>query len=547
MAWIIKGESGKTLDASSHSLDSLNISGCVLQFQSLAYDTLKWTASTADATGAGTIVPDFGQIVELWWDSTRKFRGHVTGVVMAAKQIQIVVNGPWWWMERTNLTEVQTDAQGGTAERHTYVFPTQSLATSIATLIARAITNGVPMTAGSVATIYSVPKMTLTEDTCANALALLFSWCPDAVAWFDYSGSGAPILNVTRRGVAGTITYTIATDAVEIGDITPRMDLEVTRNELHYVTRNGTTGKPAWASQVSGTDVAGKRQIVTVSGPEIVDFLPKDDFESASIQTIQVSVLLADAIRYYDPAIIDLKTRFNWDAGVVSSGFYDYGKGGYILFPAPVCRDKTGIAQPTAPWYFIYGPTPPSWALTTGAELTCTVWMLAAEPVVSTGWSPQFEAFKNISSANGTANPTWTGSAAGPLYWWAVHESVVTGWAIPAPYPTRTTIYKPWEYDFAVPPAGLAANLVAAQNWVPWEGPITLAADECSADNLLPNKFRLANGLAPCATMDALARGISHNLMLGRTTVDLGAPARIDFGTLVSRVKSQPQDNIVYL
>ena len=229
MAWIIKGESGKTLDASSHSLDSLNISGCVLQFQSLAYDTLKWTASTADATGAGTIVPDFGQIVELWWDSTRKFRGHVTGVVMAAKQIQIVVNGPWWWMERTNLTEVQTDAQGGTAERHTYVFPTQSLATSIATLIARAITNGVPMTAGSVATIYSVPKMTLTEDTCANALALLFSWCPDAVAWFDYSGSGAPILNVTRRGVAGTITYTIATDAVEIGDITPTVQVRLLR------------------------------------------------------------------------------------------------------------------------------------------------------------------------------------------------------------------------------------------------------------------------------------------------------------------------------
>ena len=233
------------------------------------------------------------------WDTARKFRGHVTAVKVGMKQIQITVSGPWWWMDRVNLTSsilpyVGADgvSAGQTAAtRPVYVFkaipvtnPTALLNKYIDSLLARAVANGVPMTAGSVATMYPVPQMTLSEQTCASALATLMAWCPDSVAWFDYSGS-TPVLNITRRGVMSPVTYAIAADFVEIGEITPRFDLEVARNELHYVTRNSTTGKPAWASQVSGTDPGGKLQIVTVSGPEIVDFLPRDDFESYTVQT----------------------------------------------------------------------------------------------------------------------------------------------------------------------------------------------------------------------------------------------------------------------
>ena len=89
MAWYLKGEAGKTLDATARLLSALNITSCVLTFQSLAGDSLTWTAATADATGAGTIVPDVGQVVELYWNSTRKFRGHVTAPRMGSKQITI--------------------------------------------------------------------------------------------------------------------------------------------------------------------------------------------------------------------------------------------------------------------------------------------------------------------------------------------------------------------------------------------------------------------------------------------------------------------------
>jgi hypothetical protein len=47
--------------------------------------------------------------------------------------------------------------------------------------------------------------------------------------------------------------------------------------------------------------------------------------------------------------------------------------------------------------------------------------------------------------------------------------------------------------------------------------------------------------------MDTLARAVEHDIQRGRTTVELGAPARLDFGSLVARIRREPKDNIVYL
>ena len=559
MSWIIKGEAGKTLDATARSFADLNISGCLLKFQSLAYDQLTWQAGTLNASGAGTIVPDYGQIVELWWNSTRKFRGHVTGVVNSAKTISITIDGPWWWMERTNLTEVLADATGVTAERHSYVFPTQSLATSLASLITRAITRmtpkDVPMTAGSVAAMFNVPQMTLAEQSYANAMAALMAWCPDSVAWFDYSGTGDPTLNITRRGALGAVTYTVATDAVEIGDITPRMDLEVSRNELHYVVRQAVTGLPAWASQVSGTDVAGKRQIVTVSGPEIVAFLPKDDVESYPLQTMALTTVFAGNLVMMDSSVKSMfdtygigRDTYYW-APVAINYFYTGGtppQNKAHFFPGGTCKTAAGVALVLASYHLIISASPPSWLTDQGLEVTLSQWFVMLEQPAAQGYSPAFGAWRQTATDVGV--DTCSLETPGNVNW-AAREVRITGWVLPNAkgHTALTTVYKPWEYDFVAPPAGLAAALVGAQNWVPWEGPITLVSDECSGDNLLPNKFNLANALPACATMGALAKDVVHDLMRGRTTIDLGAPARVDFSTLVSRVRTDPKDSIVYL
>ena len=75
MAWIIKGEAGKTLDDTSRAPTVLNIESHSLGFRSMAADRYAWTAATSNTAGAGTIIPEVGQVVSLWDGSTRVFRG----------------------------------------------------------------------------------------------------------------------------------------------------------------------------------------------------------------------------------------------------------------------------------------------------------------------------------------------------------------------------------------------------------------------------------------------------------------------------------------
>ena len=339
-----------------------------------------------------------------------------------------------------------------------------------------------------------------------------------------------------------------------MGDIVPRMDLEVARNEIHYVTRDASTGKPAWAAQTSGTDAAGKRQIVTVSGPEIVDFLPKDDFETYTVQTA-ASYYSSALTAARDSILQTIAKTWGLPGAIASSISYyvtDYGSaGGYgrrvetrNFQPLTVLTDAglpvTGLSGKK----LVLTDTPPAWAMTmfNGVAVRITgTW------ITTNTLGTYTDAEKALQSGGFGFMAGWVASSGAANLYVSGRTFDISGILIDTAYLTATAVYKPWEYTFAVPPAGLAAALVAAQAWTPWEGPITLVVDECSANNLLPYKYHLANALPVCSSMGALARGISHDLFRGRTTIDLGAPARVDFGTLVSRVRSEPKDNIIYL
>jgi hypothetical protein len=110
-----------------------------------------------------------------------------------------------------------------------------------------------------------------------------------------------------------------------------------------------------------------------------------------------------------------------------------------------------------------------------------------------------------------------------------------------------TTVYRAWDYDYINPPAGMAAALLAAQNWIPYEGGIRLVADMVDGAQDLHRKYNVTGSLTPHATMGALPKRIQYDIARGRKIIDLGAPARVDFGTLASRFRRSPKDNIVYL
>lgn len=651
MAWYLKGESGATLDETQREMYTLNIDSAGLKFGSMELDELTWSARTTDATGAGTIVPDSGQVVELWKDTERKFIGHVLYPRVGSKQIRIKAVGPWWWMTRIPLTDDQVDDTGAIAERVNYVFPTGSHKDKIEALLNRAIAQGVPMRLGTVDATFDTPNMSLAEQNCAQAMAELMAWLPDAVMWFDYSdtsGSGLPIVNVSRRGNMDATTYAVGVDAVIDTDITPRLDLEVTYSRLDYVIRNATTGKPQWATQFSGTEVTGKRQIVTVSGPEITDFLPPELAERVPIYTSSTTpgtiltacfpelqklfskhgVLSVSTGGLTDPYAGSSFQARNLSAaeeyGAVTSGTFTVsastlpagktavllGLDGKLGAPDWLLEDYGLVRWYVNDFYIRDGnsgtSTPPTDtprriqlinALSPDAVMFATntngtgngalnyafyvkqqrgddlpIYLIDTADLPTAAHSGSFVSGTSASALKLAAGASSTdGDYVGRTIFWiksgvryggvidsytgATKTATLKGGAVqsskaPASgqsYEIAAEFVSSFSFAFLVPPAGLAAGLQAAQDWVPWEGPISLVSDEVTADNLLADKYNLTNALTECATMATLARTVTHDLIGGRTTIDLGAPARADFGTLTSRIRRQPRDNIEYL
>ena len=566
MAWYIKGEAGKTLDATQRTLASMNVRNASLTFRSMGVDVLRWRASMADYTGGGTIIPDIGQKVELYYNTIRKFYGHCTVSKITGNDIQIEISGPWWWMQNTPLTSLRRDGVGTNAERVQFVFPTQNLAASIKGLLDRTIALGCPLRVGNITPMYNCPRITLSQMDCASALSELLRWCPDAVTAFQYS-TGLPTLHVTRRAAATVRTFNLATSNLEHIDINPRLDLKVDRVELKHVQRDSTTGKPKWAQQADGTGGSGKRQIITISGPEIADFLPGDDFDSYWIKTQSSASTFA---LWTESGVVAYRKK-NGNANLAvgnnnsvslyvskpPTGIGDYPRQVAVSFDAPKFIRTNGNPVDLKGRYLITTDTPPDWVKKTpGIKMvegtlsgtfyrSYAVQLSADDPVYS--WNKDnSDELRNYVSALGLTEVLtgWDGN-----YRYRVYSRP---FSIPAKivsidYSAGATLRKPWEYNYLSPPANLASNLRSAQNWLPWEGRITVVSDEVTAANWVNNVFNVTSALPATSNMKALAREVTHEIERGRTHITLGAPPRHDLGGLVSRVRRDPQDNIVYL
>jgi hypothetical protein len=580
--WEIKGEAGRALDATVRSLVSINARNASLTLASLAPDTFDYTLALADAAATGAIVPDHGQLIEIFHNGTRRFRGHVTVPRMRNGYLHVRAEGPWWWWQRIPLTSSQTDSASVTKERPVYVFLTQSLKTSLETLIDRAIANGVPIIRGTVATMYDFPRITLAEKSCGQALADLMSAVPDAVAYYDYTGASGtfPTLHIARRGSMATETITIGTDTVEDVDIYPRLDLEVASIKVGAATRNATTGALEYTEQTSGIPTAGKNQVIVVSGPEIGDFLPEDKDNTVQIQTFTMPTggvalgTLSPSSSHSSTSVTGMARTFALRDPQIATLIREFGSGfsnnlylsnggkynvslftsGSLSGSSYILMDRPNLisAAPTAGMYVIASEdVPPDWlAAENGYTLTDAVFTAyvryTAWPVTS---DPAFwvEAVRYAEQAFVGYLANVSGQTAGNYEYSAFFPVRIPCKLISTSFSSLTTIYRAWAYDYIQPPAGLAPALLAAQNYPPYEGHIRTVIDAVNGAQALDKKYRLANSLAAHATMDALPRAVKYEIQRGRREIQLGAPARIDFGSLAARFRRHPKDNIVYL
>jgi hypothetical protein len=589
--WTIKGESGKGLDGTVRTIQSLGIEAASVEFATLAEDVFSYTMKTNTAAGAGldgvVRIPTVGQKVELFKDGVRKFSGHATMPEIDLDRITVRVVGPFWWMNQLPVSSEQagdTDPDtGADGVRPTFAFAQGDLRESLRVLNYWAKQAGVPVlhippedVGDYMKPLYHVPKTTISGRSWGDALAEMIGWCPDCVAWYDHSGTNLPALRVNRRASGGGMTprtLTIGQNVLQCR-IRPRMDLRVQRVEVHYMTRNATTGVPRWARQGNGPLVEGTLQMVPLSGPDQSDLTPPDERDTYAIKTLSSATTFVNTT---ESSLVGARKKYGNQVSVSVAG------GAPITLWSSWGRDLLGFYGPVGRKVSA-GTAPLVFTLPNGNKVD-----LAGRHFVITGPMPDWVAkVPGINLREGELSGTFLWSATrtekpdGTFDPVRVPEWVtalgmtklIRGYTedieytyyskpfnmsarlVSINYSSGSTLYRPWLWDYLKPPANLAENLRDAQNWVPWEGTIetqgdridsTLVMDDVSCDNVLWRTIRVADSATVCATMDAMLRRVRYDIVHNRVTYTLGAPARLDFGSFISRLRSQRIDRIFYL
>lgn len=579
--WTIKGESGKGLDATVRTIQSLGIDSASVEFASLADDVFTYSMKTTSAAGAGidgvVRIPTAGQQVELFKDGVRKFIGHAALPEIDLDRITVRVLGPWWWMSQIPIASIQSGAvdtsTSADGERPTYAFAQGDLRESLRVLNNQAKLAGVPVlniapedVGDHINAMFSTLKTTISGRSWGDALAEMLNWCLDAVARYDHSGTGNPALRISRRGSMTPLSLTVGNNITECR-IRPRLDLEVKRVELHYVTRNPTTGAPRWARQAHGPAEVGKLQMVPVSGPDQSDLVPPDDSDTYFIKTMGSA---SNFVNTTESSLVGARQKYgnqvsastangapislwrSWWNPTTGSSKPDTSYGKISAGTSPLTFVKpNGTRIDLTGRNFIITGTPPDWVKKTAGinmhegELSG---MLIRSFAQSQNASGGFDTFKvpEWVTALGMTFLISGFTETQKLHYYA-KPFTMAATVVSINYSAGATLYRPWLWDYLAPPANLSENLRDCQNWVPWEGTISTIADDVSCDNVLNRKIRLVGSATVCATMDSLLKKVKYDIIGNRTTYTLGAPARIDYGTFIARLRSQKIDRIRYL
>jgi hypothetical protein len=515
-------------------------------------------------SGASNL-PSLRQEMALYRDGVRFFHGNVTNIRSMIRgdshEHQVTVSGPWWFLEKVPFTSMIEDGSGIQGERLSYVFGSassgQNLKTSIESAIDRAAAIGCPIATiaggSSVAAMHEFPRITLNQSTCGQAIAELVRIIPDAMVYFDYSAKPAQ-MKVVRRPNCATTTFDENTAPIVSIDINPIIELEVEQVSLPAVTRN-VVGLTVFNEQTSGTFQTGKditkRQVITISGPELDTFLPNDLFESQTVVTsTNISVLAHDS----DSACVSAALA----AGLTRLPVNASG-GSYTTW-----SEKAADGYPPSKYAYPTNTTisPPKIVDKSGQLLTGYALITSGQPADWTGIEYKECTVSGVMviTVYGFTTPAYINSAGFTLFQGGYTSTASTGEAVfyfgkqfsfsgfAAPGATASnTIYKPADYSFINPPAGLAEFLRSTQNWLPYAGEIVLEQKDVGAVRYSGTKVNIINSLPSFSDMGALVATETIEIENGRTTIQLGAPPRNDYRTLVDKIRKTSQDNISYV
>jgi len=574
--WTYSGESGKRL---TEAVRPFLGGGDAIEWNSLGLDRWTWSVPLKSLSPTTEEFPEEGQLVTLYRNGQRFFRGHALRPDQNDYSMSIDVVGPWHWLEKIPLTTAVTlDAAsgGGAGVRTTIGFATQSMTTSLGTLIDRCIALGAPMIKGTIATTFSCIPLTVNNGSCADAIATLVRMIGDMSVWFDYStGSGHPYIHVSRR-LSGLAAGSMADVTLAAADFTPGQFKVVSQDELRvsqvrvpYYDR-GVTGARRFQEQKSGTEEIGHVMILTASGKELDTFLPEEKLDSYVLQTVATSgTALKNWIMNRDgnivsagqlagispqslplgigPATLQYQTK--------SSDLPTLNKS--IPVAAVSFLNSQGQTVSTSGKNILISPSLPEWLKD----------QYTVEEVSIVGSLYYDYKESTYTSAGGTPTihqlPTWwysiqwtgtddagfrgTSSSNYSGYELFTHNFEIPAYLINASAPSGSTIYRDPDYTFISPPSGFSAGLLAARNWTPYKGSCGWKEQDCGAVRYMGKTVSITGADAELATMRAMVSSERLSLSTGATRLTLGPPSRLAYRTLLEAVRPNPNEQIVYL
>lgn len=539
-AWTVTGESGKSLGTTAVDLENTTYRDAKITRTNQGDDSFSFFAYCENAAADPPALPDFGQKIAVQKSGVRQFEGHVTS-------LKFVMNGGLFgWQVQAENGWRELDRIALTATDKAYIRAQGSLSATITDIIIIAIAGGARLQLGTVSTMFDIPPIEFKGTSCGAALIELLRICADAVAWIDYAPAGLPTLNITRRGSMTAKTFTLGVDEVtEPFSVTPIPSVTPTKVTVSYATANAN-GVVTEYIQTAGSG-SDSQSVILTNG----DFAAFTAQATAGQQSVTTTTAANWALAYA------VDTRINGIAGIPTpngSGVWSYADQG------TQSNKGTGTVSGIVPKLTTTAPNTNAvitgeyreWMTTKlgitsgkGALVADFYWKVRTEiigqPAPVPSWlTPLLEAGAVVHKQN--------------AWWTAVNTSqpapnVNTDSAdiirltvelkdidcISQAYATATTLRDPGDYGTLAPPSTLAADLLSAQNFLPYEGSFALTPWH-TPERLIDKKISFSGANPRLAAIGALVQEETFEIGTGMKTVSLGLPARAG-NTSLARLK----------
>lgn len=577
----LSGEAGKSLGSNAVCAEVLEIQSGTLTLRNMDVSTLSFSQL---ATGENIIIDD-GQWITLQDDGGLVlYRGRVKRTFLYPSRVyDFVCECAWRGLLTTPLT---------VAKRAFVLYDSQDLAATVADIMAKAASAGLPVRAPAlVDAIFTTPKMAFRQASYASALEDALKWAQDAWVRLDFSQS-PPALELVRRSTAREWRFDLdaAGNPLTALDLTAQPESHALYVELAYARRDNKD-KVILLTQSAG-DIAAeahRKTNIYLSGIERTDMLVSEalttaqkamamaqasvDAVSASIDAVAASAglsltwanLLARDTRLQ--AAVAAEPGFYMSPGPASREIYtaiacglhspwtgtdSYTSGGVTL------RDQNGALA--TGWYPIASNSFSAGDLATaGATKATRYWrgMLVAD---TSGGSAGETALYNAASSDlvrlggytqdYTPDCARTSDYSKRYCFFYVNVAVdainvapsAVAAAVKAVAAQAATLWIE-RAEFVEAPADLAQNFFKSQDWTPFKGSAELLP---GSDIPRPGDlFSASGGGAPddWATAKTPIAEVTIQLETAVAKLTIGPPARLDFGALADRLRIPIEDN----